>query len=201
MTRPALEQLCELIAGVSLLNAKKLASQFEQLLAERRNIPLDAQTHGTILMSFAYANWNFANGVWSNLSNAQLRRDLMARSKNAIILGLADILDPSHDPKDRAALAVRLDFDAFQPFLKGYLARLKELETTGVEPDARATLMFTLEWLQKKLGISESELEGIVPPFLAGAGDFSEVESVAAQVNRAAEMQKERGFWSRLFGA
>lgn len=196
MSTSALKQLCELVANVSLSKATKLTAQFEQLLTRSRNVPIDAQTHEIIFIAFACANWNFANGVWSNLGNAQLRRDLMAQSKNAIIVGLAHSLGPSKDPRDLAALAVRLDFDIFQPFFKGYLDGLKALDAFGVEPDVRVALQFTLEWLQDKLAISESEMNRIVPLFVEGAGDFNEVESVAAQVNRAAEMRKKKGFWS-----
>lgn len=200
MSSSALEQLCELVAKVSLSNATKLTAEFERLLVQSRTVPIDPQTHETILIAFACANWNFANGVWSNLGNTQLRRDLMAGSKNATIIGLTHTLGPSKDPRNLAALAVRIDFDIFQPFVKGYLDSLKAMDTIGVEPDARVALQFTLEWLQEKLAISEPEMNRILPPFIAAAGDFNEVETVAAQVNRAAELRKEKGFWSRLFG-
>lgn len=201
MSSPALEQLCELVAKVSLSKATKLTSEFEQLLAQSRTVSIDVQTHETILIAFVCANWNFANGVWSNLGNTQLRRDLMAGSKNATILALAHTLSPSKNPKDLAALAVRLDFDIFQPFVKGYVNNLKALDAIGVEPDARVAMQFALEGLQKQLAISEREMNRIVPSFIAAAGDFNEVETVAAQVNRAAELRRGKGFWSRLFGA
>lgn len=200
MSSSALEQLCALVAEVSLSKATQLTAQFEQLLAQSRHVPVDATTHGTILVAFACANWSFANGVWSNLGNRQLRRDMMAESKKALILALAHTLGASKDPRDLAVLAVQLDFDTFQPFVESYLDSIKTLAANGVEPDARVVFQFTLEWIQKKISVSESEMNRIVPPFVAGAGDFNEVETVAAQVNRAAEMRKDKSFWSRLFG-
>lgn len=178
-----------------------LAAQFEQLLAQFRQVPVDATTHETILVAIACANWSFANGVWSNLGNRNLRRDLMAGSKKTIVLGLAHTLGASKNPSDLAALAVRLDFDLFQPFVKDYIDGIKTLEGNGIEPDATVAFQFTLEWIQKKLNISESEMNRIVPLFIAGAGDFNEVETIAAQVNQAAEIRNVKNFWSRLFGA
>jgi hypothetical protein len=181
-----LRELCTLIADVGLANASKLALQFNQLLANASEASLDEDAHQVILLSFAFVNWAFANGVWSDLENVKLRRDLMTESRNVMILELARRQSPSREAPDVAFLAMQIDFDEFQPFATAYLERMKLLDESGMTMDANGALFFALEWIQQRLRIADRIMDNIVPAFLAEVGDFAEVETIAAQVNRAA---------------
>ena len=43
----------------------------------------------TIYKIFSFLNWAYANGVWSNLNNTTLRKDLMGQSMKSIVLRTA----------------------------------------------------------------------------------------------------------------
>lgn len=197
MADEALEEICGLVASVSVAKSLELSGRLEKLLAEYSDALHGSVDHKAILVTFACTNWNFANGVWSNLENVQLRRDLMAKSKNSLILALVATLAPSGDARDKAALAVHIDFDLFQPFLREYL---KEAKTVEGGPDAIFALQFALGWIQKLNKIQDYAMSEILRRFLTEVGDFTEVEGIASQVNCAADLRKAKSLWSRFFG-
>lgn len=124
----------------------------------------------------------------------------MTRSKDSLVLALAETLSPGKGPRDKAALAVHIDIDLFQPFVREYLAKAKTLDGSLDGPDASFALQFALGWIQKQSKIQESAMSEIIHSFIREAGNFNEVEEIASQVNRAAQLKKSKGLWSRLFG-
>lgn len=198
MANQALDDICGLITRESISKAAQLAKRLEDLLARFPDALHGSAAHEAIFVAFACTNWNFANGVWSNLENQNLRRDLMGRSKDLLVLALAEALSPAGNNRDKAALAVHIEFDLFQPFVKDYLAKAAIL--VGEGPDARFALQFALGWIQKQTKVRESAMTEVIKSFLAEADDFNEIEELASQVNRAAEARKSKSLWSRLFG-
>jgi hypothetical protein len=184
MTSP-LSEFCALVTEAGFTKSIALTSLFERLLAHD-GVAIDRESHEAVFLTFAFMNWQFANGVWSNLENVRLRRDLMSESKNAMVLKAASNLCSGRDAGDIAALAVRVDFDEFQPFVRTLMDSLGKLDDSGITPDANAVLFFGLEWIQAKLGIPDPIMDRIVPSFLDEVGDFAEVETIAAHANRAA---------------
>lgn len=194
-----LHELCQLVAGLAVAKAEEVANVFQRQLREEAEVQLTDDQLRTVVTGFAFTNWAFANGVWSNLTNTRLRRDLLGTSKNALILATARALCKSDEPSDIAHLATNLDFDPFQPFAQACIERGKELNRSGRPFDANAVLLFGLEWIQTHLGISDAVMGVIVPGFMAEVGDFAEeVERVASQVNRAAGARRKRGLLARL---
>lgn len=76
----SLLELCSLIAD----EGAKYAYQHKELLLNTVKDATDKavaeQQVDTIFKIFSFLNWAYANGVWSNLSNTALRRDLMEQS-------------------------------------------------------------------------------------------------------------------------
>ncbi len=196
----SLQDLCNLIADHGINNAKSLKTIFESISKENAGKELGAKESNTIFQIFSFLNWAYANGVWSNLSNTKLRRDLMSQSEKSIVLRTAYEISKNKEDKYVAMLAVDLDQE-FRIFAMGYNDRLKELGRNGHEPDANTALFYGLEWIQDKIGLNDSEMELIVPVFLEQAGDFAEIENIANQVNLASTERKKKGFFSGLFGS
>ena len=72
MPPASLEHMCDLVCEVAIANAAKLRDKLTGVLAPY-SVDLDPEH---ILRVFAFMNWTFASGVWSNLQNKQLRQDL-----------------------------------------------------------------------------------------------------------------------------
>ncbi len=193
------DELCALVAQAGVENASKLTASFEKQLEESSTITIDTRTHERVLLGLAFMNWGLANGVWSTLDNTKLRRDLMASSKNAIVLKVTRMLRRGQLPEDIAFMAASID-EQFHKFVRGYyIPRMNELERTGGSPDANAVLLIALEWIQNALGIPEAVMTRLVPSFLAESTDFAEIESVAEQVNRAVAERQKKGILRRFF--
>ena len=199
MSPSPLDELCDLVAELVVGQAAKVARQLEQLLNPL--VSLDAESRNTILLGFIFTGWTFANGVWSNLKNTNLRRDLMSTSKTAVVLKTATRLSLSQDPRDIAFFAANNIEPQFRAYFRDYLEQLKK---SGMSADSNSASLFGLEWIQSNLNVEDSVMNRIVPLFVARAEVqvFAEsVQSVAAQTNRAASERKRRGFLARFFGS
>ena len=195
----ALRDLCELVAEVAVAKADEMARAFRHQLGEKAQVDLTQEQLRTVVMGFAFTNWAVANGIWSNLTNTRLRRDLMATSRNAVVLRVARALHDSDDARDTACLAASIDLDRFRPFAQAYVERARELQSSGIPFDMRVALLFGLEWVQSDLGIADSAMDLAMPALLAEIGDCAEyVESIALETNRAAEARSRRGLLSRF---
>lgn len=185
--RPLLNEFCELVTDHGLQEAEKLATRFEQLLGAL-NTQVSPGVHSTIFTGFGFGSWLIVNGVWSNLDNTNLRRDLLAQSKNVVIQRIARrISSPNSSPQDLASLCVNLDFDELRPFHIGFVKHLQEVQGQD-EPDVlNAGLLYALEWIQDKLGLSDSQMNWIVPQLVTEDMDLNSVVEMAYQTNRAAE--------------
>ena len=193
-----LREVCQLVAEVAVARGNAMATGFQQQLEEKAQVDLSQEQLRTAVIGFAFTNWAFANGVWSNLRNTKLRRDLMATSKTALILQTARSLCESDNQSDVAYLATNLELDQFRPFAEAYTERIKQLDEAGTAFHANAALLFGLEWIQIHLGLSDSVMDAVAPAFLTQIGDPEEVERVAYQVNRAAEDRPNKGLLARF---
>jgi len=196
----SLSELCNLIANHGIEHAKNLSSIFQNIAQEKVGEKIGSKESKIIFKVFSFLNWAYANGVWSNLSNTKLRRDLMSESMKSIVLRTAYELSENKQNENVAMFAVDLDQE-FRDFAMNYNDRLKELGRSGHEPDANTALLYGLEGIQEKIGLDDSDMELIVPAFLEQSGDFAEIESIANQVNLSSAERKNKGFFSRLFGS
>ena len=85
----ALVELCNLIADAGAKYAHQHKELFLQIVKETVNKLVSEKQIVTIFKIFSFLNWAYANGVWSNLSNTTLRRDLMEQSMKSIVLRTA----------------------------------------------------------------------------------------------------------------
>lgn len=196
----SLSELCNLIANQGIEHAKNLSSIFQNIAQEKVGRKIDSKESIIIFKAFSFLNWAYSNGIWSNLSNTKLRRDLMSESMKSIVLRTAYELSENKQNESVAMFAVDLDQE-FRDFAMDYNNRLKELGRSEHEPDANSVLFYGLEGIQKKIGLDDSDMELIVPAFLEQSGDFAEIESIANQVNLASAERKKKGFFSRLFSS
>ncbi|MCK4517905.1 hypothetical protein KAT92_03955 [Candidatus Babeliales bacterium] len=187
----SLTQLCDLVSDVAITNAQELQIRFADVVD---NHPVDVDPE-YILKIFSFMNWTFAQGVWSNLKNTRLRRDLQIKLKDCIITKLAKQLAGSDSMEGIAARAVFMT-DEFNSYVAQYM-----LHTQSVGyADSGTARLFALERIQEQLKINDYTMNDIVPILWSDEKLNSEVESVAIQVNNAALEQNEKGFFRRLFG-
>lgn len=189
MLKP-IDQLCELVATVGVRNANKIALRFGQALFENTNIAIDDKTHETIVAGFSFMNWAMANGIWSCLKTASVRRDLLTVSKDKFVLKLAMALRPNEDVHGIAYLAANIEESAKQ-YYQAYIRGIAD-KGNDADLDANDTLFFTFEWIQKNVNIPDTLMNAIVPTVILECSNFSEIEDIACQVLRAQE-RRERG--------
>ena len=195
----SLLELCNLIADEGAKYAHQHKELFLEVVKETTDKAIPEKQVGTIFKIFSFLNWAYANGVWSNLSKTNLRRDLMGQSMKSIVLRTAYELAEDKSNEGVAFFASELDQE-FKEFAIAYNARIKELSREGFEPDANTVALCGLEWIQKHLDIDDDHMNVIVPQFNNRAGDVARIEGIANQVNRAAR-QRKKGFFSRLFSS
>ena len=191
MPSASLTQLCDLVSDVAITNARTLRQKFSDL-AEPHSVNLNADF---LLKAFAFMNWTFAQGVWSNLQNTRLRRDLQIELKDFHVLKLAAELSETDSAKDIAARAVFLTED-FNAYVMGYTSNMQIMGYA----DSRTARLFALERIQEEFGVDDYTMKNIVPLLWSDEKMNSEVESVAMQVNKAIQQMKSKGFFRRLFG-
>jgi hypothetical protein len=191
MASASLEQLCHLVCDVAITNAIALRQQLTDLVTPH-SLDLDPEH---VLNTFAFMNWTLAQGVWSNLEHARLRRDLQAELRRCLIMKLAEQLVGSTTVEDIAAKAVFLMED-LSSYIMGYSSEMGSLGYA----DSGTARLFALERIQEEHGINDDVMDDIVPSLWADKKANSEVESVAMQVNKVAAEMKPEGLWRRLFG-
>ncbi len=149
-----------------------------------------------VLTIFAFMNWTLAQGVWSNLQNSQIRRDLQIELKDSLLTKLAKQFTRSDNLVDIAAKAASVTED-FNVYLIGYN---RHVQTLG-GADSNAARLFALQQIQDECGIEDAVMNEIVPSIWSDTNANSEVELVAMQVNNAVAEMKSKGFLRRLFGS
>jgi len=195
----SLLELCNLIADEGAKYAHQHKELFLNVVKDTTGKVIPEEQVDTIYKIFSFLNWAYANGIWSNLSNTTLRRDLMGQSMKSIVLRTAHELAKDKSNEGIAFFASGLDQE-FREFALAYNKRIKELSTNGIEPDANTATLYGLEWIQDHLGLNDDHMNMIVPQFNNRAGDVARIEDIAKQLNRAAS-QRKRGFLSRLFSS
>ena len=191
--------LCNLIADEGAKYAHQHKELFLNIVKETTDKAVTEEQVDTIYKIFSFLNWAYANGVWSNLSDTTLRRDLMGQSMKSIVLRTAYELSKYKSNEGIAFFASGLEQE-FREFALAYNERIKELSTDGFEPDTNTATLCGLEWIQDNLGLSDDHMNVIVAQFNNRAGDVAGIEDIAKQVNRAAS-QRKKGFLSRIFGS
>ena len=194
----SLMELCKLIAEQGENYAKQYTTIFIQLVEKELGTSISNKQE-KIYKIFSFMNWAYANGVWSNLDNTALRRDLMTQCMKSIVLQTASQL--STDKSNSGIAIYAVDFDEeFREYMIAYNERMKELSREGYSPNANTSALCGYEWLQNLLDIDDIYMDIIVPQFANMVGDVAKIESLAYQVNRASA-QRKKGFFAKLFGA
>lgn len=191
MPSASLKKLCDLVSDVAITNATALRQRFADLVTPH-SIQFDSEF---ILKTFAFMNWTFVQGVWSNLQNTKLRKDLQAELKDSLVTKLAYELSGSTSGEGVAARAVFLTED-FNSYVMGYMTNM---QTVG-HADSGTARLFALEQIQEECGIDDAVMNDIVPTIWSDKKANSEVESIAMQVNKEVEDMNPKGFFRRLFG-
>ena len=195
----SLLELCNLIAEEGAKHAHQHKELFLNVVKEMTGKAMPEEKAHTVYKIFSFLNWAYANGVWSNLSNTTLRRDLMGQSMRSIVLRTSYELSEDKSNEGVAFLASELDQE-FKKYVQAYNTRIKELYNEGFEPDENTAMLFCLEWIQDRIDIDDSKMNIIVPQFNNRAANIPRIEEIAKQVNLAAS-QRKKGFFSRLFGS
>ena len=169
MNTPLLE-LCNLIADEGAKYAHQHKKLFLDVVKEKTSKVITGEQVDAIFKIFSFLNWAYANGVWSNLSNTTLQRDLMGQSMKCIVLRTAIELAADKSSEGVAFIASELDQE-FRGFALAYNERIKELSTKGIDPDANTATICGLEWIQDHLGLCDDHMNVIVPQFSNRAGD------------------------------
>lgn len=145
----------------------------------------------------SFLTWAYANGVWSNLENTALRRDLMATSFLSIALRTSYELSEDKSKEAVRAHATRVD-EELKLLSRVYIERTTQYAKKGVEASPNTARVVVYEWIQEIIGFSDTEMLLIVPQL--GDSYPEKIEEIAIQVNKAAN-ERPRGFLSRLFGS
>lgn len=196
---PSLQELCNLIADQGVKKAGSLRAIFATISNKVTGKDLGKKESDTVFKVFSFLNWAYANGIWSNLSNTELRRDLMTQSGKSIVLRLSYEMSENKENSHVVMYAVNLE-EEFRTFAMSYIDRVKQLERSGHQPDANTALLYGLECIQEKIGFDDREMDSIVPTFLQQSESFAEIEKTANQINLAFAKTKRKGFFARLFG-
>ena len=197
--KSSLLDLCNLIAEEGAKYAHQYKELFLNVVNETTGKAIPEKEVDTLYKIFSFLNWAYANGVWSNLSNTNLRRDLMGQSMQSIVLRTSYELSEDKSNEGIAFLASELDQE-FKKYVQAYNTRIKELYNEGFEPDENTAMLCCLDWIQNQIDIDDSKMNIIVPQFNNRAGNIPRIEEIAKQVNLAAS-QRKKGFLSRLFGS
>lgn len=85
----SLLELCNLVADQGAKYAHQDKELFLEVVKETTDKAISEKQVDAIFKIFSFLNWAYANGVWSNLSNTTLRRDLMGQSIKSTVLRTA----------------------------------------------------------------------------------------------------------------
>lgn len=195
----SLKDLCNLIANQGSEYAHVHTELFLEITRDTTDMVISKEQVDKTFKIFVLLNWAYVNGIWSNLKNTTLRRDLMDQSMKSIVLKTSYELSEDKSNEGIAFLASELD-QVFRELALAYTERIKELDRDSVEPDANTATLISLEWLQEIFDLNDEEMSVIVPEFNNRVGNVAKIEEIATQVNRAAS-QRKRGLLSRLFGS
>lgn len=194
----ALIAWCNLIGNRGVEYARQQSALFLEIAEKATNRIISEEQRGKVFKIFSFLNWAYANGVWSNLANTKMRRDLMRQSMMSFVLATSYELSEDKSQSSIAFLAVDIDRE-FRQFAKAYMNRIKELAKERRDADANTATLIALEWLQTELGLNDIHMGVIVPQFANQAGDIAQIEELAKQVNIAASRRAKLSFLSRLF--
>lgn len=187
--KSSLQDLCNLIAKQGVEYAHKHKELFLEIVKETTLKIFQKNIVDTVFKIFSFLNWAYANGIWSNLNNTALRRDLMGQSMKSIVLRTSHELSKDKSNEGVAFLATELDQE-FRELSIAHNERIKELAKDGVEPDANTATLFGLERLQEYLDLKDKDMNIIVPLFNNRVGNIAKIEELANQVNCAANQRK-----------
>lgn len=191
LKRSKLTEHCSFVADVAVQNAIKLQELFERLFgAQATN--MDSEY---LQKTFAFINWTFVQGVWSNISSTRLHRDLLREFRDVFILRLAGELAKEKTDGAVAAKAVFLT-EELNSYLLSYAAAMQEAGYA----DSGTARLFALEHIQERFHIDDYIMNLLVPDLWADEGVNSEVESVAVKMNEAFVESKSKEFFARIFG-
>ncbi|MFZ7128625.1 MAG: hypothetical protein ACOWWM_20925 [Desulfobacterales bacterium] len=185
----ALIELCNLIADEGSKYAYQQKELFLDVVKEFTDKVISKGDGDFIFKIFSFLNWAYANGVWSNFSNTDLRRDLMKQSMISMVLKTAYELAKDKSDAGVAFLAASGLDQEFREYALRYTERIKELSEDGYEIDANSAILCGLEWIQDKLELTDDYMNDIVPQFNKRAGDIAKIEEIANQVNRGASQR------------
>lgn len=189
----SLQEFGNIIADQCVFIAHKYINDLIDCIDDIIKLRLTDNENREILLAFTFMNYCIASGVWSNIKNTKLRRDLMTVTKDALIIKLATELNHNNQSKnitaDIAADSVKIYFDQFQPYMKFHLERLKNLHNTFIDFDANfdanSTMLVALEWIQSRLNLDGSSMNLIIPAFMPQTEKLDEIEKIAETVNKA----------------
>jgi hypothetical protein len=195
----ALNQLCCLIADRGAECAHKHTQFFLEIARAKRGKTITNEQVEKTFKVFSFLTWAYANGVWSNLDNTELRRDLVNESLRSIALKTSYELSKDKSNEGVAFLATELDQE-FRVLAQTYTQRMNQLAQQGVEPDANSATLIIYEWIQAMLDLKDEDMNSIVPQLNNLIGQVVEIENIAIQVTNAA-LNRKSGIFSRLFGS
>lgn len=107
--KSSLQDLCNLIAKQGVEYAHKHKELFLEIVKETTLKIFQKNIVDTVFKIFSFLNWAYANGIWSNLNNTALRRDLMGQSMKSIVLRTSHELSKDKSNEGVAFLATELD--------------------------------------------------------------------------------------------
>lgn len=126
----ARDEYTDLMADACITVARDMTTFYFQEIEE----PPIGQRVGE---KFAFMAWTIAQGVWSNISQVALRRDLQSELKDKIVFRLATQRGGS--VPDQGAFCVNLNDD-----FKEYLAKYREVVLSLPEADLSTSVWFSL---------------------------------------------------------
>lgn len=181
----SLQDLCDLIANQGAEYAHRHKQLFLEIAKETTDRFISEEEVSIIFRIFSFLNWAYVNGMWSNLNNTTLRRDLLIQSMKSIVLKTSRELSVDKSNEGIAFFATELDQE-FRRLVLEYNEKIKQLAKQGVNPDANTATFIGLEWIQENLYLNDEDMNMIVPRFNERVGDIAKIEELANQVNRAA---------------
>lgn len=177
-----LEKFCNMIADYGIKKSKSLILLFKDIVKEQFGFEIDESEKKIMLKIFSFLNLIFAQGIWSNITDSQLRHDLNLKSNQSFILKTFYEICDNKEEEIIAKQCADLMFE-FYNFNNGYINNLKEASYfPSFELDANFTMAYGLALIQEKMGIPDDDMNKIVPSFLKRAGDFADIEKLAEKL-------------------
>lgn len=160
-----LKELPLKVINESKSNAKLYTKLFIEIAKKNTNKDIKSNHIAIIYKHFSYLMWFYANGIWSNIEDVELRRNLHNESSKLTINEISRVLLKTMPKSSNEQIKSDVGIE-FQEYKRRFIKDLETKIIEGYEPDANSALFIILEWLKEEMQLSGLDMLEIVPLFI-----------------------------------